>query len=278
MTGSEPDAWSVKHAAKALLGYILDARLSGRVPAARETETAVMPTVWDAWWACFRAGMPLGKAGVRVQPDGNCPECAGPAALLAVADPPEHPGTGPGPCGCLLRWAEAVRSPGPEAGWPPAVLSLALIKPGAPAGRIQGMLGAWYEVLAAEEFALTTADTRRLYPEAYGAEYVADRDAYLTSAPVRVLTLLARNPATNSKDAKASIRCQLAGGDALRNHLHMPDNPGEAFADIAQFAGYDQLTELHRRYERDHTADRMAFYRAALGISGGSADRLPAGG
>lgn len=277
MSGREPDAWAAKHAAKALLGYILDTWLTRHQPAHRVT--ALVPAPWDAWWACFRAGLPLGRAGtlVRAQ-NGTCPECARRAGALAASDPPGHPGTEPDRCGCLLRWAAALRSPGPAPGWPPAVLSLAVIKPGAPADRVQDVLGTWFEVLSAREQVLTTDDTRRLYPEAYGADYVAERDAYMTSGPVRVLTLRARHPAVSSKDVKAGIRGELAGGDPLRNHLHMPDNPGEALADIAQFAGYGELAGLHRRYERDHAAGRLAFYRAALGISEPGAHRLPAAG
>ncbi|MGH3250951.1 MAG: hypothetical protein ACRDOI_32745, partial [Trebonia sp.] len=202
----------------------------------------------------------------------------GHAALLAIADPPAHPGTDLGSCGCLLRWAETMRAPGPGAGWPPSALSLALIKPGADAGRIQDMLGAWFEVLKAGESGLTATGTRRLYPEAYGADYVTGRDAYLTSGPVRVLILLARDPSVNPREAKASIRKRLPGGDTLRNHLHIPDNPGEAFADIALFAGTTELAALHRRYERDHAPARLAFYRTALGIAEPGADRLPAAG
>jgi hypothetical protein len=277
MTGRASGPWAARYAAKALLGYVLDTRLTGSPPVGRAT--ALVPDAWDAWWACFRAGLPLGRAGIRVQAgDGSCPECAGRAARLAVADPPEHPGTEPSPCGCLLRWAAAMRSPGPVPGWPSAVLSLAIIKPGAPADRVHDMVGSWFDVLGAREVTLTTDATRRLYPEAYGAGYVADRDAYMTSGPVRILTLRARNPDVNSKDVKAAIRREVAVGDSLRNHLHMPDNPGEALADIAQFAGYHELAELHRRYERDHAAGRLAFYRAALGISQPSTHRLPAAG
>jgi hypothetical protein len=270
-------AWSAKHAAKALLGYVIDTRLAGGPSPDRETVR--VPDAWDAWWACFRAGIPLGHSGVRIQAgEGSCPDCSGHAALLAITDPPGHPGTDPGSCGCLLRWAEAMRSPGPDAGWPPSALSLAVIKPGADAGRIQGMLGAWFEVLKADEFALATTDTRRLYPEAYGAGYVAERDAYLTSGPVRVVILLARDPSVNPKEVKASIRKQLPDGDTLRNHLHMPDNPGEAFADIGMFAGPSELADLHRRHERDRAPARLAFYRTALGVTEPRADRLPASG
>ena len=270
---SRSRAWSAKHAAKALLGYLMDTRLTGVPSPGRETVS--VPDAWDAWWACYRAGVPLGQAGIRIQAgEGSCPACSGRAALLAIASPPAHPGTDPGPCACLLRWAGAMRAPGPDAGWPTSRLSLALVKPGADAGRIQDMLGAWFEVLKADQFGLAAADTRRLYPEAYGADYVAERDRYLTSGPVRVLVLLARDQSVNPRDVKASIRKRLPGGDTLRNHLHMPDNPGEAFADVSLFAGTAELTDLHRRYERDHAPARLAFYRAALGVAAPGADRL----
>jgi hypothetical protein len=160
--------------------------------------------------------------------------------------------------------------------WPLVTLTLALIKPGAPTAMILGQLAVAGDVLSATERTLTKADTRRMYPEAYGASYVRARDAYLTSGPSRIL-ILRSHPGTDPGAVKARIRAQ-AGGDALRNHLHMPDNPGEALADIAHFAGYTELAQLYRRYERDHTTTRLAFYRAALGISPPHPDRLPAAG
>ena len=273
MTGRETSFQPARHAAKALLGYALDTLLSGTPAGDGETR---VPNPWDDWWASYRTGRPLAATGTRtVAGGGACPDCAGRALALAAASPPGHPGTEPGPCGCLLRWAAAMRSPGPPAGWPPTALSLALIKPGAPAGLIRSLLAGDYDVLTDRELMLATADTRRLYPEAYGAGYVAERDAYLTSGPTRVLILAARRPGAVTGGVKARIRAQ-AGGDALRNHLHMPDNPGEALADIAHFAGYGELAQLYRRYERDRTSSRLAFYRTALGIGPPRADRLAA--
>jgi hypothetical protein len=275
VTGRETSFQPARHAAKALLGYALDTLLSGT--SAGDSETRV-PDPWDAWWASYRTGRPLAATGTRASAAGGaCPDCAGQALALAAASPPGHPGTEPGPCGCLLRWAAAMRSPGAPAGWPPTALTLALIKPGAPAGLIRSLLAGDFDVLTYRELMLTTADTRRLYPEAYGAGYVAERDAYLTSGPAQVLILVARHPGAAGRDVKARIRA-LAGGDALRNHLHMPDNPGEALADIAHFAGYEELARLYRRYERDRTSSRLAFYRTALGIGPPCADRLAAAG
>jgi hypothetical protein len=274
MTGADLACWPVKYAAKALLGYLMDTRLT-----VTEAEPAVsVPSPWDAWWACYRAAIPLPTVAPRVRvSDRSCSSCARRALQLATARPPGHPGTGAQACGCLLRWAGQMRAPGPRVAWPPVCLSLALIKPDAPVATITDRLAPVFEILGSRELTLTTGQTRRLYPEAYGAAYVRDRDTYLTSGPARVLILRARQAGTDPGAVKMRIREHL-GGDALRNHLHMPDNPGEALADIAQFAGYAELAQLYRRYERDHTARRLAFYRAALGIGPAGADRLPAAG
>jgi len=237
-----------------------------------------VPSPWDAWWACYRAAIPMPARAPRiVVRDRSCPSCARRALQLATANTPSHPGTGAQSCGCLLRWAGQMRAPGPSVAWPPVSLSLALIKPDAPAAPILDFLAPVFEILGSRELTLTTGQTRRLYPEAYGADWVRDRDAYLTSGPAHVLILRARRASTDPGAVKTQIRKHI-GGDALRNHLHMPDNPGEALADIAQFAGYTELAQLYRRYERDHTARRVAFYRAALGIGPAGADRLPAAG
>ncbi|MGH3822065.1 MAG: hypothetical protein ACRDRA_04385 [Pseudonocardiaceae bacterium] len=112
---------------------------------------------------------------------------------------------------------------------------------------------------------LTSADVRRLYPDAYGREYVARRDEYLTSAPVTVFVLLASPSAIGkAKDIKSDIRRRLGDGDALRNHLHMPDSPGDAFADLDHLAGTKTFSRLYERYERDRAAQRLARYRALL--------------
>jgi nucleoside diphosphate kinase len=259
-----PRRWPRKYLAKALLGYVMDTRLAG-APAAAEV---CMPAPWDAWWACYRAALPLGKLGIAVGlPDGTCPACERDAFEMAAADPPRHPRLDrPRPCGCLLEWAVRMRAPAAAVSWPPVSLSLALLKPSAPRRQIRERLATAYEVLGSFPLTLTTRDTRRLYPEAYGASYVAARDTYLTRAPVLVLVLRARTlHAPTAGKVKAQIRGEF-GGDMLHNHVHMPDNPGEALADIAHFACEQTLAELYGRYERERSADRVAFYRAALGI------------
>jgi hypothetical protein len=261
-----------KHFAKALLGYLLERRLT--VPAA-DPVTVAVPSAWDAWWACYRAAIPLRSAGITVTvTPPACAACRDRAIALASSDPPGHPGSGrPDPCGCAQRWAAMVRAPGVPACWPTTSITFALLKPGGPWPSISSELAARYDILAATHRTLTTADTLRLYPEAYGERYVRDRDAYLTSGPVCLLTLLDREP--DPASLKAQIRGRLGAG-TLRNHLHMPDNPGEALADIAQFTGHENMTILYRRYERDRAAGRLAFYRTALGIRPAAADRYRA--
>ncbi|MDQ2883753.1 MAG: hypothetical protein M3Y48_22000 [Actinomycetota bacterium] len=63
---------------------------------------------------------------------------------------------------------------------------------------------------------------------------------------------------------KADIRRRLGGGDVLRNHLHMPDSPGDAFADLDHLAGAETFSRLYERYEGDRAAQRLARYRALL--------------
>ncbi|MGH3565013.1 MAG: hypothetical protein ACRDRH_03050 [Pseudonocardia sp.] len=112
---------------------------------------------------------------------------------------------------------------------------------------------------------LTPADVRRLYPDAYGPDYVARRDDYLTSAPVTVFVLVASPSAIGkAKDIKFDVLRRLGDGDALRNHLHMPDSPGDAFADLDHLTGSKTFSRLYERYERDRATQRLARYWALL--------------
>lgn len=282
-----PGRWPAKHFPKALLGHVMETRLSG---AANLAETVQVTSPWDVWWVCYRAAVPLDQIGVQISlPDQACRACARDALAMAAASPPTHPDlTGSSRrCGCLLEWAVRMRAPAAAVAWPPSSLTLAMLKPGAPSAAIRAHLEQTHQVLQAMCTTLGAADTRRLYPEAYGADYVAARDRYLTSAPVTTLILRARPAPPASQTAphaqaevepqgagriKEEIRAALGGG-VLRNHLHMPDNPGEALADIAHLAGPEVLADVYERYERDRAAHRLAFYRAALGISETGPDR-----
>jgi hypothetical protein len=248
-----------------LLGYMLESRLAG-LGGGSVVVTTTSP--WDLWWACFRAAIPVSQVGVTVDvPALSCAACADEARELAATDPPRHPGMMPGrACGCLLDWAVRMRAPGAPVSWPPLSLTLALIKPGAPVRALRARLEHAHDVLHSRKLRLTTADTRRLYPEAYGAAFVGAVDAFLTRAPVRTLVLRRRDGVGDPGEFKKRLRRELGAVDVLRNHLHMADNPAEALADIRHLAGQDVLAGLYERHERDRAADRLAFYRTALGI------------
>ncbi|HEX9540451.1 MAG TPA: hypothetical protein VGA04_20000 [Streptosporangiaceae bacterium] len=259
-------SWPARHLPQALLGYVLETRLAG-LSAGAPVVTVTSP--WDLWWVCFRTAIPAGQVGVTATaPAPSCAACADDARELAAADPPRHPGMTPGrACGCLLEWAVRMRAPAAPVTWPPLSLTLALIKPGAPVQALRARLERTSDVLQAREQTLTTADVRRLYPEAYGAAFVDAVDAFLTRAPVHTLVLRCRGGAFGEPgELKKRLRQEMGATDVMRNHLHMADNPAEALADIRHLAGQDVLAGLYERHERDRAADRIAFYRAALGI------------
>ena len=119
MTGADLGCWPGKYAAKALLGYIIDTRLTAAGPG----PVVSVPSPWDTWWACYRAAIPLPALASRILiRDRSCPSCVRRALQFADANPPGHPGTGAQACGCLLRWAGQMRAPGPRVTWPPLVL------------------------------------------------------------------------------------------------------------------------------------------------------------
>ncbi|MFF0577941.1 hypothetical protein [Streptosporangium saharense] len=265
---------------KALLGFVLQRQVSGAV----DVDDPVVVRVsspWDLWWAVYRAGIPFGLLGIEpIMPDGACRTCVADALTFASADPPRHPDDlGERQCRCLRMWAIRMREGGDRFRWPGWSLTVALIKPGAPTGLIRDRLETAHDVLNVHPHLLSSADTRRMYPDAYGEDFVAAVDAYLTSGPVTVLLLRSRTPHTGD-EIKSRIRREF-GADRLQNHLHMPDNPGEALADIVHLAGWSVLREHYGRAETDDdAATRMAFYRAALGVrdpdsDGAAAARQP---
>jgi hypothetical protein len=252
---------------QALLGYVLETRLAGP---GDETPEVTLNSPWDLWWVAFRTAIPAGQLGVAGRsPMTSCTACADDATELSAADPPRHPGiaTGRRACRCLLDWAVHMRSPAARITWPALPLTLALIKPGAPAQELRARLQHTHTILQDHEITLTTADVRRLYPEAYGAAFVGAVDAFLTRAPVQILVLRWRDGAHDDPALlKKRLRQDLGATDVMRNHLHMADNPAEALADIRHLAGQDILAGLYERHARDGAADRLAFYRTALGI------------
>src|SRR5262249_36437917 len=123
-------------------------------------------------------------------------------------------------------------------------------------------LPAGYRVLHGCRRTLTTTDTHRLWPDAYGAEFVARRDDYLTSRDVEVV-VLATDPRTPVAAAKRSLRAAF-GVDERRNGGPRPDSPAEALCDIGHLAGEDVLADLYGRFDGDRAADRLDAYRCLV--------------
>lgn len=263
-----------RYAPHTRLGLILENLLLG----APFGETAV-DNPWEAWWISHRLAQPAIALGVDPrQAPGACAACREAAARLAAHRPPRHTDTlaAPPECGCLDRWCRAIRTPAEPPAWPRTRLSAALIKPGAPRAPITRELAAHYRILHQRPLHLGVADVRRLYPEAYGADFVAAVDDYLTSGPCDALVLLAADTAPEPRTVKSDIRQHLAT-DRIHNHLHMADNPGETFADLAHLVGPTVLTDLYERHERDLAPQRLEHYRTVLGSPSPRAGRLPSG-
>lgn len=248
---------------KALLAYVVEQHAIGQ---AQPLEWAGHGP-WDLWWVCYRTQRTAAEFGLDPRrAAGRCGLCALDASRLASHAPPEHPDrTHRRDCSCLLDWARSMRRPTPGIIWPGWRLTVGMVKPGSNPVLVRGLLAGSHTIVEDVQRHLTPADVRRLYPDAYGRNYVARRDDYLTSAPVTVFVLLASPSAIGkAKDIKSDIRRLLGDGDALRNHLHMPDSPGDAFADLNHLAGTETFSRLYERYERDRAAQRLARYRALL--------------
>ena len=246
----------------AVLGYVVEGRAAGL----GDLGATRVGSPWDAWWLCYRTAVPAPDLGVgALQATNGCDLCDRDANALASASSPLFPlGRS---CDCLYRWAVTMRQPALDVDWPPLRTQVAMVKPGGDAAAVADALRDSHVVVHSIERRLVVADIRRLYPDAYGADYVARQDAYLLSGPVLVLVLVAiRWAATQPRQLKARIRGLLGAAGPLHNHLHMPDNPGEALCDVHHLAGGDVLRDLYDRYDRDTVLARMACYRDLLGL------------
>ncbi|MFD7161391.1 hypothetical protein ACFV9C_42870 [Kribbella sp. NPDC059898] len=249
-----------------ILSLLVDQLSAGQLP----DVTGWRPrSPWDIWWVCFRTGLPASTLGLAhlLQLGARMAECDACRRLVVdlTSNAPTHPGPdGDNECGCFTAWAVSLRSPEPQIHWPALVSGVAMVKPGTELGAVTDLLSVDFEIHERITRALTVADVRRLYPDAYGAAFVSGRDAYLTSSPSTVLTLRAKTPARAGTEYKRSIRRALGHGDLLRNHLHMPDNPGETWCDLRLLAG--DHNDLYRRYDSGHATDRVDHYRHLLGL------------
>lgn len=260
----------------ALLGLGMDRTLTQQ-PLPTTDPAAVGPHSglchpWDSWWIAMRS---LGRLRPPAGFAGACADCIPRAAAAAAAEPPVHPGHHLLQCRCHRVWAEAMRARLPDGALsrPPQCITVALLKPGAPRALIRARLrtAGFLEVHVVQR-QLTGEDCDRLYPDAYGASFVADRTRYLTSDTVQIIVLVGGGDAVARGAAlKSTIRAELTGDGEdlvnLVNHLHMPDNPAEALADVALLAGWEVLVRIYRRWESNgegRISSRLAGYGAHL--------------
>jgi hypothetical protein len=246
---------------------------AGAVAGARQAPIRGEP--WDVWWACTRAGMSAADLGIRlrldlglqVEPDtrrgdlvvvADCGRCVVDVDELTREAPADmiDPETWPRCC-CPCQWAHRMRE---HPAWPaasaPALpapswrLQVAVVKPGTDPRQVADLLGRRYQVLHARERWLSDHDVHRLYPDAYGTEFRRLQNDYLALQPVHVLVLLAPARLTIQQHlaAKIEVRQCLGGNDVLRNHLHMADNPGDAWCDALHLLGPVAAQQLYRRY------------------------------
>lgn len=250
----------------ALLSFLMEQQLVGAPPAGVPSHHALR-SPWDVWWICYRASTPARDLGLHaLDAAGGCDGCRADVAALTATATVGHPGAVEDrDCGCLRDWAISMRSPEAPLVWPALHLSVAMIKPGASITETLAALSGHFSIEYRLRLSLKAGDVRRLYPEAYGAEFIDAQDAYLTSSPVTVLVLRAEPPRQVGTDLKRQIRRELGDTGPLRNHLHMPDNPGETWCDLIHLVGRDLLMNLYGRYDRPDAAERLDHYRALLG-------------
>jgi hypothetical protein len=249
---------------KAVVSYLYEAQLLGE-----RVDVPELPDVWDVWYVCYRLWRSAGELGMtELHRRGTCPGCSDLVTRLTSTEPPAYPSALPD-CGCWLRWAMRMRSRGrgaTDVDSSAMALSFALVKPGAPAEAIHSLLGARYRTVGRRELGLTAVDVSRLYPDAYGEEFLAWQAEYLGRGPVEVLVLAApTDEAVCAVAVRSEIRAALGVAAEAENHLHMPDSPGEALANIEQFFGSAALAEQYGRIERIHGYRRLAVHRALLG-------------
>lgn len=239
-------------------------------------ETSPQPMAadaWDVWWVCTRAGRSARELGIDLraddvrttgtepatQPGGiivraGCGRCVADVGDLTRQAPKDT--TDPDTwtrCSCAATWARRMRendpAPDPVVAVPTWRVTVGVVKPGADVAAVRELLAGQFEIVAAEQRMLSDHDVHRLYPEAYGPEFRRRQNGYLTSQPVHVLALVApaRLTTRQHQAAKMAVRMTLGGTDDLRNHLHMADNPGEAWCDAQHLIG-PPAAQLYERY------------------------------
>lgn len=251
----------------AVLGILLEYQLQDRdQPPIHQYLTSP----WDLWWISLRSG--LSATDLGVQPgrygDGRCQCVAQVTQLVRHAATHGPIPTAGRPCSCLLTWAvtmHQIAEPSRPFAWPATRIAVALLKPGSDIDRIRTLLEHTYLVTDILDRTLTTVDVRWLYPDAFGAAYVARQDTYLTSGPTSILCLATHDRhGAHTRHIQESIRDGLGATDHVRNQIYMPTSPGEIFAALVRFWSARWLIDTYEAHERGHSSERIRVCRDIL--------------
>ncbi|MGH8906383.1 MAG: hypothetical protein ACRD0K_07695 [Egibacteraceae bacterium] len=104
----------------------------------------------------------------------------------------------------------------------------------------------------------------RLYPTAYGCEFIERMRRYLTSEDCWALLLRVQQDIPDLSGYKAALRAGVPSGELLRNLIHMPASLGELYSDLALFFGKHLAQRAYDDHHDGRHARRLALHRALL--------------
>lgn len=173
----------------------------------------------------------------------------------------------------LLTWRQAQRQEA-ESGLalPAGAHCPVLVKPRVAVESVLAALEPVFQIEGCEARELGPKDVRRLYPTAYGAEFVGRVVDYLTSGPCTLLLVSAWQPIPSLDVCKALVRGQLGVMGNLENAIHLPASLGELYSNLTQFLGHAATREAYNEHNGTKHERRVALYRTLLGAGSSSRD------
>lgn len=263
-------------ATELLLAVAWESHLGGErlmVPA----EQAASFSCWDYWYVCyglrhspsrlFTADFP---ARLRELRDG---EESADAVWRLIAEVPVRWPEPEAACPGLLTWRQGQRlHAGAGLSLPAGVHCPVLVKPGVDVGPVVSALAPGWRIEQREDWLLSPKDVRRLYPTAYGHEFIGRVADYMTSGPCTLLLASSRRPVPNLDEYKAHLRKQLRTTGNLKNAIHLPASLGELYTNLRQFFGQAAVQEAYNEHYGTRYERRAALYRTVLGAGPGALD------
>lgn len=241
------------------------------------TERTRRLSCWDFWYVSYCVRRPPADLFAASFPDRlrelrDGAESADDVWQLVEAAPVGWPEHGAAYAG-LQTWRQAQRlQKGRGLTLPVGAHCLVLVKPDVMVEPVLAALEPTLQVERRQTRLLRPEDVRRLYPTAYGSEFVGRVVNYLTSGPCTLLLAAARQPISNLDEYKARLRRRLGVIDDLRNAVHVPASLGELYSNLAQLLGQAAVWEAYDEHSGTKHERRAAFYRVVLGAGPGARD------